>query len=128
MQLQSIGIVHSPIKERELRDYKATTSTIVIKEEFVEALDGIEAFSHITVLFWFHLSGKPTSLKVHPRGDPRNPLRGIFATCSPVRPNPIGMTIVRLLERQGNELRIQGLDAIDGTPVVDIKPYTRPNC
>ena len=127
MQVQPIGTVHSPIKERGFRDFRDTVSTIVVEDEFAEALDGIEAYSHITVLFWFHLSEKPSTLKVHPRGDPRNPLRGIFATCSPVRPNPIGMTVVRLLERRGNELRVRGLDAIDGTPVLDIKPHIQPH-
>jgi tRNA-Thr(GGU) m(6)t(6)A37 methyltransferase TsaA len=127
MQLRPIGVVRSPVSERGLRDFSSVVSTIALREEFAEALDGIERFSHIVVLYWFHLSEEPTSLKVHPRGDPRNPLRGIFATCSPVRPNPLGMTTVRLLERQGNELRVQGLDAVDGTPVVDIKPYIRPD-
>jgi tRNA-Thr(GGU) m(6)t(6)A37 methyltransferase TsaA len=127
MQLQPIGVVRSPVSEKGLRDFSSVVSTIAVREEFAEALDGIEGFSHIVVLYWFHLSEEPTSLKVHPRGDPRNPLRGIFATCSPVRPNPLGMTTVRLLERQGNELRVQGLDAVDGTPVVDIKPYIRPD-
>ena len=123
MQIQPIGTVRSPIKERGFRDYKDTISTISVEEEFAEALDGIEGFSHVAVLFWFHLSEKPAGLRVHPRGDSKNPLRGIFATCSPVRPNPIGMTVVRLLERRGNELRVRGLDAIDGTPLLDIKPY-----
>lgn len=127
MQLRPIGVVRSPVSEKGLRDFSSVVSTIVLREEFAEALDGIEGFSHIVVLYWFHLSEEPTSLKVHPRGDPMNPLRGIFATCSPVRPNPLGMTTVRLLERQGNKLRVRGLDAIDGTPVVDIKPYIRPN-
>ncbi len=127
MQLRPIGVVRSPVSEKGIRDFSSVVSTIVLREEFAEALDGIEGFSHIVVLYWFHLSEEPTSLKVHPRGDPMNPLRGIFATCSPVRPNPLGMTTVRLLERQGNKLRVRGLDAIDGTPVVDIKPYIRPN-
>jgi tRNA-Thr(GGU) m(6)t(6)A37 methyltransferase TsaA len=127
MQTQPIGTVHSPVKERGFRDCRDTVSTILVEEEFAEALDGIESYSHVVVLFWFHLSEKPSGLKVHPRGDPQNPLRGIFATCSPVRPNPIGMTIVRLLERRGNELRVRGLDAVDGTPVLDIKPHIHPH-
>ena len=98
-------------------------STVVVKEEFADALYGLEEFSHIVVLFWFHCSERPTELKVHPRGDTSIPQRGIFATCAPVRPNPIGMTIAKLLERKGTELRVQGLDAIDETPVLDIKPY-----
>ncbi len=123
MRLQPIGVVRSPVKGKESRDFESVVSTVVVKDEFAEALDGVEEFSHIVVLFWFHLSESPSSLRVHPRRDTTNPLKGIFATCSPVRPNPIGMTVVRLLERRGNELRVQGLDAIDGTPVLDIKPY-----
>lgn len=126
MYLQSIGTVHSPIHDRALRDAKDIVSTITVHEQFVEALDGIESYSHIVVLYWFHLSERPASMKVHPRGDPSRPKRGIFATRSPVRPNPIGLTVVRLLERRGNELLVRGLDAIDGTPVVDIKPHIQP--
>ena len=123
MHIESIGVVRSPVKERGYRDFESAISTVAVEDRFAEALDGVEGFSHIVVLFWFHRSERPSSLKVHPRGVASNPLKGIFATCSPVRPNPIGMTVVRLLERRGNELRVQGLDAIDGTPVVDIKPY-----
>lgn len=123
MRLQPIGVVRSPVKGKESRDFESVVSTVVVKDEFAEALDGVEEFSHIVVLFWFHLSERPAELMVHPRGDVTIPRRGIFATCSPVRPNPIGMTVVRLLERRGNELRVQGLDAIEGTPVLDIKPY-----
>ena len=124
--MQAIGTVHSPIHDRVLRDAREAVATIAIREEFAEALDGIEAYSHLVVLFWFHQSERPTSMMVHPRGDPSRPERGIFATRSPVRPNPIGLTVVRLLERCGNELVVRGLDAIDGTPVVDIKPHIQP--
>ena len=121
-----IGHVSSPIKERGLREVGDVVSKVVVAKEFAEALHRIDQYSHIVVLFQFHQSGKPTDLKVHPRGDPARPKRGIFATCSPVRPNPIGLTTVRLLECRGNELTVRGLDAIDGTPVLDIKPYVSP--
>ena len=91
---------------------------------FEEALEGIEEFSHITVLFWMHQSPvwDASTSKIHPQRRADLPLVGVLATHSPFRPNPLGLTTVRLLEREGSTLRVVGLDAIDGTPVVDIKP------
>ncbi|MFH1651081.1 MAG: tRNA (N6-threonylcarbamoyladenosine(37)-N6)-methyltransferase TrmO, partial [Chloroflexota bacterium] len=90
-----------------------------------EALDGLEGFSHIIVIFWMHRTDRtrPLRLKIHPRGDAALPLTGLLATRSPHHPNPLGMTAVRLLGRKENILRVKGLDALDGTPVIDIKPY-----
>ena len=100
-------------------------SEIVIDDSYSGIVDGIEDFSHVLVLYWAHkTSEEARSLtKVHPMGRKDFPLVGIFATCSPVRPNPILVTAVKLLERNGNTLRVQGLEAIDGSPVIDIKPY-----
>ena len=100
-------------------------SEIVIDECFDGILDGIEEFSHVLVLYWPHLVPEESRslLKVHPMGRKDLPLKGIFSTCSPARPNPILVTAVRLLSRMGNTLRVQGLEAIDGSPIVDIKPY-----
>ena len=99
-------------------------SEIVIDPTLNSALDGLDEYSHIIVLYWMHRRhpGK-TPGKVHPRGNKTKPLIGLFTTRSPDRPNPIGKATVRLLRRQGNILAVQGLDAIDGTPVIDIKPY-----
>jgi len=99
----------------------------VIAPQLAEALDGIEDFSHIVIVFYLHKvnENRRSLLKVHPGGREELPLVGVFATRSPVRPNPIGITEVKLLERRGNILKVLGLDAYDGTPVLDIKPYLR---
>jgi tRNA-Thr(GGU) m(6)t(6)A37 methyltransferase TsaA len=120
-----IGFVKNNIKERGTEDYQTVTSEIIIKEDLKEALSRIDEFSHIIVIYWMHkLPPSQRSItKVHPRGNHNLPLVGVFASRSPARPNPIGITTVKLLERQDNVLKITGLDAIDGTPVLDIKPY-----
>ena len=126
MLLKAIGIVRNEIKQKPPVGYEweKVVSEIVIDSSLTEALDGLEEFSHIIVLYWMHqaASGK-APLKVHPMRREELPLVGLFATRSPNRPNPIGKATVRLLQRQGNILRVEGLDAIDGTPVIDIKPY-----
>lgn len=125
--LKAIGVVHNGIKQRPEQvpfGWEKVVSDIVVNSSLTEALDGLEEFSHIVVLFWMHqaAAGQPP-LKIHPMGKPELPLVGLFATRSPHRPNPVGETTVRLLQRQGNILKVEGLDAIDGTPVIDIKPY-----
>ena len=104
------------------------TARIEIDAAWAGALDGIEEFSHIWVLWWLDQSpagSELDSLQVRPEGRAEMPLRGIFATRSPRRPNPIAMTPVRLLARQGARLTVQGLDAFEGTPILDLKPYIR---
>ena len=118
-----IGTVRNEMEEPVHRDVSGVVSEIVLNESLTEALDGLNDFSHIIVIFWIHRSRRPFPTKVRPRGNPDNPLTGVFSTRSPSRPNPIGLATVRLLERNGNVLRVRGLDAIDGTPVLDIKPY-----
>lgn len=99
---------------------------IEIDPAWEEALDGVEDFSHIWLLWWLDLRDTPPQAqRVHPEGRREIPLVGIFATRSPHRPNPLGMTVVELLARQGRRLRVRGLDATQGTPVLDIKPYLR---
>ena len=122
--LKPIARVKNSIKDPGKHDWPGLESKIVFSPGFDDALDGLEDFSHIIVLFWMHRSpawDRATS-KVHPQRRPELPLVGVLATHSPLRPNPLGMTTVRLLERKGNVLKVIGLDAIDGTPVVDIKP------
>ena len=126
MTLTPIGVVRSPLTQPtyERLRLKDITAEIVIDEGLNEALDGIEGFSHIIVLYWMHLARRERDhLKAHPMGRTDVPEQGLFAVRSPNRPNPIGKTTVRLLGRRGNILRVQGLDAIDGTPVIDIKPF-----
>ena len=99
-----------------------TEAFVEIFDAYADALDGIEQFDRVIVLCWFHRSRRDL-LQVHPRGDEANPLRGVFATRSPLRPNPIAVYTARLLERSGTTLKLRGIDAVDGTPVIDIKPY-----
>ena len=124
--VKPIGVVHNSVKEPRRGDWESLESTIVVQDRWASALDGLEAFSHIFVIYWMHVVSEELREKtthVHPRGDARIPLQGVFATRSPVRPNPIGLRVVALLERKGNVLRVRGLDAVDGTPVLDLKPY-----
>ncbi len=126
MTLTPIGYIKSPIREptHERMNLKEIISEIVVNENLTEALDGIEGFSHIIVLYWMHRAIREKKrLKTHPMGRTDVPEQGIFAVRTPNRPNPIGKSTARLLERRGNILEVQGLDAIDGTPVIDIKPY-----
>jgi len=124
--VRPIGVVRNSVKEPRREGWESLESTIIVQDRWAGALDGLEGFSHIFVIYWMHLvSDEPreTTTHVHPRGDPQIPLQGVFATRSPVRPNPIGLSVVPLIERRGNVLRVRGLDAMDGTPVLDLKPY-----
>jgi tRNA-Thr(GGU) m(6)t(6)A37 methyltransferase TsaA len=126
MTLKAIGIVRNDVKEERPADYEwgEIVSEIVIHPSLTEALDGLDEFSHIIVLYWMHrVTENVVPHKVHPMRNPELPLTGLFATRAPNRPNRIGKTTVRMLQRQGNILTVKGLDALDGTPVLDIKPY-----
>jgi len=125
MNIAPIGIIRSEITEPGKRDWSSIISEIIINEELSEALSGIEGFSHIIVLYWMHKMplSQLSTLKVHPRGDLKLPLTGVFACRSPARPNVIGLSTPKLLERRDNILKVVGLDAIDGSPVIDIKPH-----
>ena len=102
------------------------SSEITIKSAWSEALDGIEGFSHIWVVWWIDRFDEPPERQhVHPEGRSDMPLVGLFATRSPHRPCPVGITAVRLLKRNGRRLLVEGLDAFEGTQVLDIKPYLR---
>lgn len=100
-------------------------SKLIIFEEYEDSLDGIEEYSHIIICYWAHLiSEKERKLrKVHPRGNKNRAKRGIFSTRSPVRPNPILLTTVELIQRKDNILLVKKLDALDNSPILDIKPY-----
>jgi len=125
MELRAIGVVTNGIEEPIRHGWREVVSEITVDSELTEALDGLDEFSHIIVLYWMHRlpKGRQLPLKVHPMGNTDLPLTGRFATRSPSRPNPVGQATVELLERRGNVLKVRGLDAIDGTPVIDIKPY-----
>ncbi|KQC10410.1 MAG: tRNA-Thr(GGU) m(6)t(6)A37 methyltransferase TsaA [Methanolinea sp. SDB] len=143
--LRPVGIVRNTIKEpflvagadglsmrgelhdnmKRVHSSQAESSEIVIRNDLAGILDGIEEYSHIIVLYWAHKvqESRRTLTKVHPMGRKDYPIQGIFSTCSPARPNPVLMTVARLKERKGNVLTVTGLDAVDGSPVIDIKPY-----
>jgi tRNA-Thr(GGU) m(6)t(6)A37 methyltransferase TsaA len=130
LRVRPVGVVRSPYKEpadlpppafAPPRFLASITGEIVVFPEFAEGLDGLEDFSHIIVIFHFHRASG-SKLKVVPPGETKP--RGVFATRSPHRPNPLGMTVLKLLGRDGRVLEVAGLDLVDGTPVLDIKPYT----
>lgn len=120
-----IGTIHSPFKEAKKMPIQPAASkgiegTIDINPEFENGLKDLDGFSHIILLYHFHLS-MGFSLEVIPFLDDK--LRGVFATRAPRRPNAIGLSIVRLVDIEKNRLYIQNVDVVDGTPLLDIKPY-----
>ena len=121
--LKPIGYVKTDAVGNEVKD-KCRIAKIVLNPELVEGLDGVEGFSHLLVLFWLNEAvDRPKALKFHPRGRMDMPLLGVFALRTNLRPNPIGLTLVELLKIEGNILTVRGLDAFDGTPILDIKPF-----
>ena len=121
--MRPIGTVRSAIKKRERRNVKDVIAELIINPELSRGLDNLDEFSHIIVIYYMHQHRKPVPLKVRPKYLNGPAPVGVFASRSPDRPNPLGKTTVKLLERHENVLKVQGLDAIDGTPVLDIKPY-----
>jgi tRNA-Thr(GGU) m(6)t(6)A37 methyltransferase TsaA len=117
--LEPIGYVRNDIERST--DFSDVVSEIVMQEDLVEGLYRIEESKDIEVIFWFDRS-LPARMKLHPKGNPNAPLVGVFASRSPNRPNPIGVTRVQLIAIMGNILTVKGLDAFNGTPVLDIKP------
>jgi len=123
--LRPIGVVRSAVIDRKgapRQGYEgAPDASIEIDAEFQRGLDGVRAGDDVLVLTWLH-EGQRDVLAVRPRKDPRNPITGVFATRSPDRPNPIGLHRVTVTRIDGGRLDVRPLEAIDGTPVVDIKP------
>lgn len=122
--MRPIGVIRSPFTDKEQTPIQTVrsqaTGQVVIFPEYVEGLQDLDGFSHIFLLYVFHRSQGYT-LKVKPFLDDN--LRGLFATRYPCRPNPIGLSVVRLLARRENLLDIESVDVLDGTPLLDIKPY-----
>ena len=130
LEFKPIGVVHSPFKKKEdiepkkyanARGFDHIQGELEIFDDFEAVLKDTEGFSHLMVLFAFHLS-EGFKLHTYPLLDDK--LRGVFSTRSPHRPNPIGLSIVKVLERHGNILKVSGVDMIEGTPILDLKPYT----
>lgn len=117
-------------KEQSRKKYhqiKQLISNLIIYPEYEDMLDGVDEFSHIIVIYWPHLLSdeQRKSRKVHPMGRQDLPEQGIFATRSPARPNSILISSVELIERDKNKLRVKGLEALDGSPILDIKTVIR---
>ncbi len=130
IKLKPIGIAHSPFKKKEdidtdkfadSRGFDSVQGELEIFREYEEGLKDTEGFSHLIVIFAFHES---EGYRLHTKPFLDDTLRGVFSTRSPHRPNPIGMTVVKVIERKENILRVSGVDMIEGTPILDIKPYT----
>ncbi len=125
MNVEPIGVVHSPVKEQTDSGWGSAVCDIVIADKYAEGLKGLAEFSHILVVFYMDKStfDIKADLIRRPQGRADMPETGIFAQRAKHRPNPIGLTAVKLEAISGNVLTVLGLDAIDGTPVLDIKPY-----
>lgn len=124
LSIRPIGVVRNGVKQPRMDGWTEVRSDIIVRDELSTALDGIEGYSHVIVVFAFDkVPESEMRLLVRPRGDSRVPEQGVLATRSQVRPSPIGVSVVRQVRRRHNIMRVQGLDAIDGTPVLDIKPY-----
>jgi tRNA (adenine37-N6)-methyltransferase len=133
LTLTPVGVIHSEHAKPERTPIQpvcaqGSAGRVEVFPEYEEGLDDIEGFSHLHLIYWLHRSGEATNvrsgarlLRVVPFLD--DVPHGIFATRSPIRPNPIGLSIVRLVERRGSELLVEDLDVLDGTPLLDIKPY-----
>jgi tRNA-Thr(GGU) m(6)t(6)A37 methyltransferase TsaA len=125
MELVAIGTVASPLKDRAAApkqgDEGAPEATLVFEVGFAEALDGIEPGDALVLLTWLDRASRDV-LRVHPRDDMARPEQGVFSTRSADRPNPIGLHRVTVLSIDGPRMRVSGLEALDGTPVVDVKP------
>ena len=125
-KVEAVGYIRSDIKSRleaprQGRD-AAVEAVVEVLPGFYKALKGIERFSSLQIVCWLH-KARRDQLRVHPKGNPSSALSGVFATRSPMRPNPLAVYTVDLLEVKEGFLKVKGVDAVDGTPVLDIKPY-----
>lgn len=123
IEIRPIGFVKRASSDENVGD-KSLVSGIVLKKDLAEALNGIGEFSHVFIIYWMHKISNAERKLVHDKG--MAPL-GVFACRGPIRPNPIGLTLVELVKCEENVLWVRGLDAFDRTPVLDIKPYGRPS-
>ncbi len=123
--MKPIGVIHTPFNEKSETPIQFSRSNtlgeIEIHPEYADGLDGIEGLSHLILIYVFHAALNSTELKVKPFLD--NETHGIFATRYYTRPNPIGFSVVRLIQRNGLRLEVQSVDMLNGTPLLDIKPY-----
>jgi len=125
IELESIGTIVSPVKEPVDENWGEVVSEIVLYKKYADALIGLKDFSHAVIIYFMHLATDKNRVKItrRPQGRDDMPFVGIFSQRAKRRPNPVGVTAVKIIKVENNALKIQGLDAIDGTPVLDIKPY-----
>lgn len=124
VSVRPIGVVRNNVATPRPEGWAHVRSDILLRDELTTMLDGIDGYSHIIVVFAFdNVPESEQRARVRPRGDARIPEQGVLATRSQLRPSPLGVSVVRLLKHRNNILRVEGLDAIDGTPVLDVKPY-----
>lgn len=120
--LNPIGVVKNNVKAPRFGNFADEISEIIVDKKFTGALDGIDEYSHVIIVYWMDKI-KKYAIKHQPQGNPNVPVVGIFACRCPGRPNPIAITTVKLVWHRGNKIKVKGLDVIDNTPVIDIKPY-----
>jgi tRNA-Thr(GGU) m(6)t(6)A37 methyltransferase TsaA len=121
-----IGYVHnSATPDTRSEEFHHLVSEIVVGEKYADGLMGVEENELLTIVFYFDRNNGEYKLRIHPRGDLSRPITGVFNTRSQYRPSPVGVTVAKLKARKGNTLVVEGLDALDGTPVLDIKPFVR---
>jgi len=124
IELSPIGVIKNPFRDRIPKGWETVEARIVVNDEWADALHGVEEFSHLIVLFWLDRIPRDSILmRLHPQGCEELPLVGLFATRTPCRPNPIGMQVVEVLNRSANVLTVRHIDALNDSPVLDIKPY-----
>jgi len=124
ISIQPIGYVRNNLGRRQYNEWRETESGIIICEEYQDALFRLDEYSHIEVMFYLHEMNSPFRTRIHPTGNSEYPEMGAFATRTPNRPSRIALTTCRLLNIKRNILRVKGLDAFDGSPVLDIKSYS----
>jgi len=127
-ELRSVAAIESPLTDianaPKQAHEGAPEAWLRFDPAVLEALDGLKPGDEVVVLTWLDRADREV-LRVHPRGDPANPIQGVFNTRSPARPNPIGLHEVRILDIDGARMRVNALEAVDGTPVIDVKPVLR---
>jgi tRNA-Thr(GGU) m(6)t(6)A37 methyltransferase TsaA len=129
LQLRPIGFVESPLTDRDAApkqgDEGSPEAWLVFEADVIDGLEGIEAGAEVILLTWLDRARRDV-LRVHPRGDVGNPVQGVFNTRSPDRPNPIGLHQVHIVSIDGPRVAVRNLEALDGTPIVDVKPVLAP--
>ncbi|OGE00829.1 MAG: tRNA (N6-threonylcarbamoyladenosine(37)-N6)-methyltransferase TrmO [Candidatus Levybacteria bacterium RIFCSPHIGHO2_01_FULL_37_33] len=123
MKIKPLGLAKNKVRKPMLPGWKDVVTKIVIDKNYSKGLDGIGDYSYIIVVYWMDKE-KECHLKHHPQGREDVPYVGIFACRCPQRPNRIAISTVKLLSRRGNSIKVKGLDIVNGTPILDIKPYT----